>query len=162
MWCYLRNSTCNPEQNNSALARWPILCYWHVCACTLVSSLFQGVWSILQNYADAYPNQYPALNTIHARLSLSLFALSSMAFITSWPNRNHTKLYFPGKFIDGASLRPLLFLLPLPRLSFGALFCPSLPCSPCSVSVPTYYWWVDFTSHWCREGTVEYAPYEGE
>lgn len=67
-----------------------------MCACTLVSSLFQSVWSILQNYADAYPNQYPALNTIHACLSLSLFALSSMAFITSWPNRNHTKLYFPG------------------------------------------------------------------
>lgn len=69
----------------------------------------------------------------------------------------HNKLYYQ----PAQGLILLLFLLffSLVYLSVYYFTFVSLASSILShsASVPTYYWWVDFTSHWCGEGTVEYG-----
>ena len=65
-----------------------------------------------------------------------------------------------------SALTPPLFLFFSSLLCLSAHYFTSLslsaPILSLSFAVPTYYWWVDFTSQWCREGTVEYAVCECE
>lgn len=76
--------------------------------------------------------------------------------------KHHNKLYYqPARWDFIGNLSHCLFtFISLPLLSFCALFYLS-PVRTVSVSlsfsVPTDYWWVDFTTQWCGERTVEYA-----
>lgn len=147
---------------------------WCVSVCVL---------SFLANVSDQLSRAELMHSTINTWPPIPSFIYSAMS--QAWPSlslctspfilqpviqlgfikgtEHHNKLYYLAarrEFIENLHF----FYFPHSSVFLHIILPLSLtaPILPRSFSVPTYYWWVDFTSQWCREGTVEYAVCECE
>lgn len=170
--CWL---TPNPNlhQDHTALAHWLIAhCWlslaWSVCCASSKASDQLSRAELMHSTINTWPPIpsfiYSAVSETWPLLSPHLFSFHSEAWDAAWVQGGNKLCYQLTHWEFNGSLcllflsfaRSCFFYRSMNYFTFRT-FPPSL-----TFSVPTYYWWVDFTSQWCREVTVEYALCESE
>lgn len=182
IFCYLTIATPNLDlqQNHTVLAHW-LIPHYRLCVCVSGCPAFprrtinspEPSWCRPRSIPGLEQHPPSARQCLRHGLPFSLCTSSFLPLLVLQvgfikETERHTKLYYPKELLESLSLcsdlsiLSFIFLTLLVFLHIILLPLFNAFILPGSFSVPTYYWWVDFTSRWCREGTVQYAVCEGE